>query len=281
MNHRFVRAIAPFALIGLAIHGGDSSAADQPAAAAPSVASPHTIGAAKLIIGDVKKTQVFYEQMFGMKEVNHYSSTDLYDEPVMGFEDGARLALFSQKAEPALAKSQFPVALIYTPQFDELTKRIEDAKYPLQRLPAAQSGTFRIAIARDPSGNAIEILARPGKPAVGGSKLIVDDRQKAEDFYALIFGVKPMQRFQTPAYDEVLMSFGEGAWLALFQPKAEAPLPKSQFPVVAIYTTEFDAVLKRVTDAGLGFRNVKAGTPDSKIIIAKDPAGNAVEIIKR
>jgi catechol 2,3-dioxygenase-like lactoylglutathione lyase family enzyme len=244
------------------------------------------IGAAKLIIGDVKKTQAFYEQMFGMKEVNHYSSADLYDEPIMGFEgrgleDGARLALFSPKAEPALAKSQYPVALIYTPQFDELTKRIEDARYPLQRLPAAQSGTFRIAIARDPSGNAIEILARPGKPAVGGSKLIVDDRQKAEDFYALIFGVKPMQRFQTPSYDEVLMSFGDGAWLALFQPKAEVPLPKSQFPVVAIYTKEFDVVLKRVTDAGLGFRNVKTGTPDSKIIIAKDPAGNAVEIIKR
>jgi len=282
MNYRFIRAFMSFALIGCVIHAGAAFAADQPAATvATTPSSPHTIGAAKLIIGDVRKTQAYYEQMFGMKEVSHYSSPDVYDEPIMGFEDGARLALFSPKAEPALAKSQFPVALIYTPQFDELTQRIEAARYPLQRLPAAQSGTFRIAIARDPSGNAIEILARDGKPAVGGAKLIVDDRQKAENFYARIFGVKPMQRYQTPTYDEVLMGFGEGAWLALFQPKAEAPLPKSQFPVVAIYTREFDAVLKRVTDAGLGFRNVKTSSPDSKIIIAKDPAGNAVEIIKR
>jgi predicted enzyme related to lactoylglutathione lyase len=207
-------------------------------------------------------------------------------EPILGFgsggpDSGARLALFSPKAEPALKKSLYPVALIYTPEFDALTKRIEDAKYPLQRLPASQSGPFRIAIARDPSGNAIEILSRDGKSEVGGSKLIVDDRQKAEDFYALIFNVKVVQRYKSPAYDEVLMGFGPGAFLALFQPLNEAPLPKSQFPVVAIYTSEFDAVLKRVTERGLGFRDVKTSTPGQRIIIAKDPAGNGVEIISR
>jgi hypothetical protein len=40
-------------------------------------------------------------------------------------------------------------------------------------------------------------------------------------------------------------------------------------------------VLKRVTEAGLGYREVKGTTPDTKIIVAKDPAGNAIEIIKR
>lgn len=250
-------------------------------AAAPANAPPHSIGAAKLIIGDVAKTQAFYEQMFGMKEVRRYSDPTLYEEPIMGFESGARLALFSPKAEAALKKSLYPVALIYTSEFDALTKRIEDAKQPLQRLPAAQSGPFRIAITRDPSGNAIEILAREGKSEVGGSKLIVDDRQKAEDFYALIFDVKPTQRYKSPAYDEVLMGFGEGAFLALFQPLNEAPLPKSKFPVVAIYTSEFDAVLKRVTDRGLGYRTVKTSTPGQRIIIAQDPAGNAVEVISR
>src|SRR4051812_27182966 len=55
-------------------------------------ASPHSIGSAKLIVSDLKKTQAFYEQMFGMKEVGHYNSP-AYDEPIMGFESGARLAL--------------------------------------------------------------------------------------------------------------------------------------------------------------------------------------------
>jgi len=276
---RFLAMLATIGLgstLGAGAHGAESAGS---ASAAPEV--PHSIGAAKLIIGDVKSTQAFYEQMFGMKEVRRYSDPVLYEEPIMGFDSGARLALFSPRLEPALKKSLYPVALIYTTEFDALTKRIEDAKHPLQRLPSSQSGPFRIAIARDPSGNAIEILAREGKSEVGGAKLIVDDRQKAEDFYTQIFNVKPAQRYKSPAYDEVLMGFGPGAFLALFQPLSEAPLPKSQYPVVAIYTTEFDAVLKRVTERGLGFREVKASTPNQRIIIAKDPAGNGVEIISR
>jgi catechol 2,3-dioxygenase-like lactoylglutathione lyase family enzyme len=269
----------PAVLVSLALGYGGAAIAQGNTAAAPAL--PHSIGAAKLIIGDVATTQAFYEQMFGMKEVRRYSDPALYEEPIMGFEAGARLALFSPKAEAPLKKSRYPVALIYTPEFDALTKRIEDAKHPLQRLPAAQSGPFRIAIVRDPSGNAIEILAREGKSEVGGAKLIVADRQKAEDFYAQVFNVKPVQRYQSPAYDEVLMGFGPGAFLALFQPLNEAALPKSQFPVVAIYTSEFDAVRQRVTERGLGYREVKTSTPNLRIIIAKDPAGNGVEIISR
>jgi catechol-2,3-dioxygenase len=245
-------------------------------------ASTHNIGAAKLIIGDVKENQTFWKKVFNMTETNHFSSPNAYDEPIMSFDSGARLALFHPLVEQPLAKSQFPVALIYTPDLEAVVQRLDDGKYRYQRLPAAQSGTFKIVIARDPSGNAIEILSREGKPyEVGGSKLIVDDRQKAEDFYARIFSAKPGQRYQTPTYDEVLMNVGDGAFLALFQPKNEAPLPKSQYPVVAIYTSEFDAVLKRVTEVGLGYREVKSTQLNSRIIVAKDPAGNSVEIISR
>lgn len=242
----------------------------------------HIIGSAKLIIGDVKENQAFYEKAFGLKEVSRYSSKDVYDEPIMGFNSGARLALFHPLAEAPVPKSQYPVALIYTPDLESTVKRLDDNKFKYRRLPQSQSSTFKIAIATDPSGHAIEILERQGKPMeVGGSKLIVDDRQKAEEFYARIFNAKSGQRYKTAAYDEVLMQFGEGPFLALFQPLNEKPLAKSQYPVVAIYTSEFDAVLKRVTEAGLGFREVKSSNPGTKIIIAKDPAGNAVEIIRR
>ena len=93
--------------------------------------------------------------------------------------------------------------------------------------------------------------------------------------------MKPLQRFKTATYDEVLMSFGEGPWLALFEPKAEVPLQKSRYAVVAIYTSEFDAVLGRIREIGLGYRDVSSGTPGQRIVVARDPAGNAVEIISR
>jgi len=239
------------------------------------------IGAVKLIVGDVKQNQAYFEQMFGMKEIDHYSDQSIYDEPIMAFDEGAHLALFSPKQEPPLKKSAFPVALIYTPDLEVLVKRMQDAKFPVRMLDAAQTGAMRIAIAQDPSGNAIEILARPGKRAVGGAKLIVNDRQKAEEFYARVFNATPGQRYRTPAYDEVLMNLGEGPLLALFQPLQEPALAKSKYPVVAIYSSELDAVLRRLADLGASYREVPTSRPGMRIIVATDPAGNAIEIIRR
>jgi catechol-2,3-dioxygenase len=239
------------------------------------------IGAVKLIIGDVKQNQAYFEHMFGMKEVDHFSDPALYDEPIMGFGDGARLALFAPKAEAPLKKSAFPVALFYTPDLDALIERMQAANYPVERLDPARSGSFKIAIARDPSGNALELFSRPGNWEVGGAKLIVDDRHKAEEFYKAVFGATAGQRFKTASYDEVLMNFGGGPFLALFQPLSEAPLPKSKYPVVAIYTQEFAALQKRIVDAGFGYRDVVTARPELRIIVAQDPAGNAVEIIRR
>jgi catechol 2,3-dioxygenase-like lactoylglutathione lyase family enzyme len=238
------------------------------------------IGAVKLIIGDVKENQFYFEQLFGMKEIDHYRDA-AYDEPIMGFDDGAHLALFSPKQEPPLKKSAYPVALFYTPDLDAVVKRMLDAKHPVRMLDAAQTGTLKIAIAQDPSGNALELVARAGNWAVGGSKLIVSDRQKAEAFYAKVFNATPGQRFKTPVYDEVLMKFGEGPFLALFQPLAEPALAKSKYPVVAIYSAEFEAVVRRLADLGVGYREVPTSRPGQRIIVATDPAGNAVEIIRR
>jgi catechol 2,3-dioxygenase-like lactoylglutathione lyase family enzyme len=275
------RMLAAACLCACALHATAAISQEQANAPAAAIMQLNRIGAAKLIIGDVPKNKAYYEQMFGMREVDHFSDPALYDEPIMGFEEGARLALFSPKAEAPIKKSVFPVALVYTPEWDALIRRMQDANYPVQKLDAAQSGNLEIAIARDPSGNALELLSRPGKWEVGGAKLIVDDRQKAEEFYKAVFGASPGRRYKTSTFDEVLMNLGGGPFLALFQPLAEAPLPKSRYPVVAIYTMEFDAVLKRVTDAGFGYREVATSRPELRIIVAKDPAGNAVEIIRR
>jgi catechol 2,3-dioxygenase-like lactoylglutathione lyase family enzyme len=238
------------------------------------------IGAVKLIIGDVKENQTYFEQMFALKEVDHYTD-QAYDEPIMAFDDGAHLALFSPRQEAPLQKSAFPVALIYTPDLSALVTRLENAKKPVRMLDAAQSGDVKIAIAKDPSGNAIELVERSGKLAVGAAKLIVNDRQKAEDFYSKVFNATPGQRYKTSRYDEVLMKFGDGPVLALFQPLTEPALAKSKYPVVAIYSSEFEAVVWRVSDAGLGYREVPINRAGVRIIVATDPAGNAVEVISR
>ncbi|HYM36718.1 MAG TPA: VOC family protein [Steroidobacteraceae bacterium] len=282
MNRFATGAFAVAALATLGVTGASAQSKNPTPTATIPAGQTHIVGAAKLIIGDVKENQTFFEKVFNMKEVSHYSAKDVYEEPIMGFESGARLAIFHPLVEAPITKSQFPVALIYTPDLEGTVKRLEDNQYKFQRLPQAQAGAFKITIARDPSGNAIEILSREGKPfEVGGAKLIVNDRQKAEDFFVKIFGAKPGQRYVTAAYDEVLMQFGEGPFVALFQPKAEAPLPKSQYPVVAIYTKDFDNVLARVKEAGFGYRDVQTSAPNSRIIIAKDPAGNGVEIIRQ
>lgn len=246
-------------------------------------ASAHVVGIAKLIVDDLEVSQTYYERMFGMTEERRYDyAPEVFVESIMKFSDtDARLALFEPRAEQPLAKSQFPVVLIYTPEYDAVTKRIEQAGYRVRHLSAAEAGPYRIAMTRDPSGNTVEIFSRPGHYEVGGSKLIVNDRSAAEAFYQDLLGVAPGNRFQTDDYDEVLMNFGSGPFLALFEPKNEEPLPKSRFPVTAIYSSVFDDVVAKLEKDGIEFRAVSTSSPDLRIVIFQDPAGNAIELISR
>ncbi len=246
----------------------------------------HVIGAAKLIVDNLAETQKFYESMFGMKEVRRYDyDLDTFEETIMGFDGGgATLALFApnDKVEMPLKKPAAPLVLIYTPEFKAITKRIENAGYPVSIFMTKETGPFNVAIARDPSGNAVEIFGRDSAEyEVGGSKLMVDDRVAAEEFYKEILDATPRDYYKTSTYDEVIVSYGDGPFHALYQPLNEDPLPKSIFPQTAIYTTDFDGVLAKIEKRGLGYREVKTQTEGLRIIIAKDPAGNAIEIISR
>lgn len=256
------------------IHAQDS----QPAPVA-------TVGIAKLIVDDLAKTQKFYEDLFGMKEITRYDyDLDTYEETIMSFGSGTNLALFApnDKVELPLAKSQFPVVLIYTPEFSAVVDKLEASGISHRVLATGASGP-KVAVAQDPSGNAVEIYGTDTQYSVGGSKLIVDDRKKAEAFYQKIFYAKSGQLYAAAnVYDEVIMELGTGtAWLALFQPLAEAPLPKSAFPSTAFFTTDFDNVLKRLDEEGYGYTKVPTPTDTLRIVIARDPAGNAIEIIAR
>jgi len=246
----------------------------------------HSIGIAKLIVDDLIKTQTFYEAMFGMKEVNRYDyDLDVFEETIMGFDGGgATLALFApnDKIEKPLKKPSAPLVLIYTPEFEALTQRIKDANYPVKIFMTKETGPYNIAIARDPSGNAVEIFGREkGDYAVGGSKLMVDDRATAEEFYKEIFDVTTRQYYKSDTYDEVVVDYDGGPFHAYYQPLDEEAAPKSIFPQTAIYTSKFDEVMTKIEKRGLGYRVVDTPTEGLRIIIAKDPSGNAIEIISR
>ena len=107
------------------------------------------------------------------------------------------------------------------------------------------------------------------------SRLIVDDLKQAEEFFVRIFGATPGLRFETEEFDEVLLDVGGELFVALFEPKGVAPLPKSEHPVVAIYSAQFDTVLDRVKAGGLGHLEFGRG-----MFLANDPSGNVVEVVR-
>ena len=91
-----------------------------------------------------------------------------------------------------------------------------------------------------------------------------------------VFDVTPGRRIVTESFDEVFFDFGDGKFVALYEPKSEALLPKSENPVVAIYSSAFDAVLARVKAGGLGLKEYGSG-----MFLANDPSGNVVEVVRR
>ena len=245
-------------------------------AVAQNAAVPHAVRTTKFTIDDVDTTKLFYEDLVGMRELDRFVAEGRLVEPFMGFDDGGRVGLLAYTEKETLEKSPYPVSVIFIPDLDAVAQRFERAQYPIQVLSSEATGGVRIAITSDPSGNAIELAERDGPPAVGGARLIVDDRPQAEEFFVRIFGVEPGQRIQTDTFDEVFMNFGHGMFVALFEPKGVTPLPKSENPVVAIYSTDFDAVLERVKSGGLRVRE-----RSTRMFLADDPSGNVVEVVRQ
>ena len=246
---------------------------------------PHTVRTTKFTIKDVEESTLFYEDLIGMTEIDRFEADSGLVEPFMAFsDDGKRIGLLRFDEYENIQKSKHPVSVVVVPSLDNIIRRFNEANYPITTYTGAVSAGFgasegggvNTAIVHDPSGNGVELIETGGRASVAGARLIVSDRKEAEDFFVRIFDVTPGERIQTGDYDEVVLDFGEGMFVVLFEPKDEPPLPKREHPTVAIYSTEADEVLERMKAEGLEIQEF-----GGFIFLAKDPSGNVIEIVRQ
>ena len=246
---------------------------------------PHTVRTTKFTIKDVEESTLFYEDLIGMTEIDRFEADSGLVEPFMAFsDDGKRIGLLRFDEYEDIQKSKHPVSVVVVPSLDNIIRRFNAANYPITTYTGAVSAGFgasegggvNTAIVHDPSGNGVELIETGGRASVAGARLIVSDRKEAEDFFVRIFDVTPGERIQTGDYDEVVLDFGDGMFVVLFEPKDEPPLPKSEHPTVAIYSTEADEVLERMKAEGLEIQEF-----GGFIFLAKDPSGNVIEIVRQ
>ncbi|MFL2582879.1 MAG: VOC family protein [Gammaproteobacteria bacterium] len=241
-------------------------------------AQPHELRTTKFTVSNVDAAVAFYQDLVGMEEVGRFESPGSLIEPFMGFGDEVmRVGLLGYTKIEDIEKTPHPVSVVMIPDIDAVAARMDSANHPLN-ITSGEVGdgnSVRIGITTDPSGNTIELVESDGPPKVVGARLIVEDRAVAEEFFVRIFDVTPGRRIETDSFDEVFFDFGDDKFVALYEPKGEAPLPKSENPVVAIYSSAFDVVLERVKAGGLGLKEYGAG-----MFLANDPSGNVVEVVR-
>ncbi|MDG2249243.1 MAG: VOC family protein [Gammaproteobacteria bacterium] len=234
----------------------------------------HTVTTTKFTVEDAEVSKAFYEDLLGIPELRRYVDEGRLVEPFMGWVEDGRIGLLDYSEKETLKKSSAPVSAISVPDLEELAARFESAgqQFPIYDI----GGGTRLSIVNDPSGNAIEIVEVEGPPAVMGARLIVEDRAAAEEWFLEVFDVEPDNRIVTDNFDEVFLKMGGGLFFALYEPKDEPPLPKSNYPVVAIYSTDYDGVLERIKALGLYVRERGDG-----LLFARDPSGNVVEVVRQ
>ena len=238
--------------------------------------SPHTVTTTKFTVDDASISKTFYEDLLGLPELRRYVDEGRLVEPFMGWSEDGRMGLLAYTEKEKVKKSSYPVSVVFLPALDPVAARFEAAGQPFNLYEL--DGGVRLAIVTDPSGNAIELVEREGAPEVGGARLIVDDREEVEEWFIEVFAAVVDNRIVTDTFDEVFLNLGQGMFVALYEPLgAEAgPQPKSEHPVVAIYSTDYDGVLARVKAGGLGVRE-----RGDRVMFANDPSGNVVEVVRQ
>jgi catechol 2,3-dioxygenase-like lactoylglutathione lyase family enzyme len=114
-------------------------------------------------------------------------------------------------------------------------------------------------------------------------RYMVDDVQKAVDFYTSHFGFEV--NIASPAFADVIRG---NLRLLLSGPKSSAgrPMPDGAVPSpggwnrIHLITDDLDSEIKRLREEGVPFRNDTVKGPGGSQILVEDPAGNLVELFQ-
>ena len=236
----------------------------------------HIVGAPKLIVADLKEAEDYFIEFFAMKVFRRVDVLkDIFTETLLVDAAKKHLALFSPKPniEEPLKKTVWPVLQIDTPDLKSVTKKLEAAG---RRVHYFTVESNEVAVTKDPSGNVVEIINRGKITALGGAKLIVENRQASENFYKKLFAIETSEYFKDETFDEAIFNFSESLYLALIEPTKKEGIVRSKFPVVAIYSEDYDGIMGRLKEGGFEANEFYPGN----VMIAKDPDGNFLEIIR-
>ena len=115
-------------------------------------------------------------------------------------------------------------------------------------------------------------------------RYMVDDVEKAVDFYTTAFGFTVRTNF-APAFADVVRG---NLRLLLSGPKSSAgrPMPDGRTPEpggwnrIHFIVDDIDAEVERLRAAGVKFRNEVVSGPGGRQILLEDPAGNPIELFQ-
>jgi catechol 2,3-dioxygenase-like lactoylglutathione lyase family enzyme len=115
-------------------------------------------------------------------------------------------------------------------------------------------------------------------------RYMVDDVEKAVDFYTTVFGFTVRTNF-APAFADVVRG---NLRLLLSGPKSSAgrPMPDGRRPEpggwnrIHFIVDDIDAEIERLRAADVKFRNEVVSGPGGRQILAEDPAGNPIEVFQ-
>jgi catechol 2,3-dioxygenase-like lactoylglutathione lyase family enzyme len=115
-------------------------------------------------------------------------------------------------------------------------------------------------------------------------RYMVDDVEKAVDFYTTVFGFTVRTDF-APAFADVVRG---NLRLLLSGPKSSAgrPMPDGRTPEpggwnrIHFIVDDIDAEVERLRAADVNFRNEIISGPGGRQILLEDPAGNPIEVFE-
>ncbi len=115
-------------------------------------------------------------------------------------------------------------------------------------------------------------------------RYIVDDVERAAEFYTFMFGFQVVRKVP-PAFalvklgDLIIWLTGPGSNAAAPQPDGTKPQPGGWNRVI-LNTNDLDGLIARLASRSVKTRGPRFDTPAGKHILVEDPAGNLVEIVE-